>query len=63
MTSAVAFSGLTHPLHSITPAPHVKPAPIAATSTLCPGRRRPSSRLRQSVSGIDAADVLPSWAM
>ena len=50
-------------VHSITPAPHVKPAPIAPSRTFMPGLRRPSSRERLSVSGIDAADVLPSWAM
>src|SRR5262249_49630615 len=50
-------------VHSITPAPQVKPAPIAASRTLWPGRSRPSSRASDSVSGTEAADVLPSWEM
>ena len=55
VTSAVAFSGRAQTVHSITPAPQVKPAPIAPSRTLWPGRRRPSSRESESVSGTEAA--------
>src|SRR4029079_6983309 len=55
--------GAAHEIpHSTMPAPHVKPAPIAAISTFWPGRRRLSSRSRLSVSGIEAALVLAMCA-
>ena len=60
---AVAFSGRPQEApHSMTPAPQVKPAPMAAIRTFWPGRGRPSSRSSDSVSGIEAAEVLAMWA-
>ena len=47
---------------STIPAPHVKPAPTAPSSSRWPGRRRPSSRSSESVRGIEAADVFAMWA-
>ena len=61
MTSATAFSGrLMRTPHSRTPAPQVKPAPTAASSTRLAGAQ--AAVLAQQAaasSGIDAADVLP----
>src|SRR6202008_1946491 len=49
--------------HVITPAPYVKPAPKAASSTVEPERSMPRSCASASASGSVAADVLPKWSM
>ena len=38
-------------------APQVRPPPIAAKSTNCPGFRRPSAAASESASGTEAAEV------
>ena len=48
-----------HAPHWITPAPQVKPAPNAASTTFMPGSSMPRSRASASAIGRVADDVFP----
>src|ERR687895_187648 len=56
---SAAIGSAVHAPHWITPAPHVKPAPKAASTTFMPGASIPRSRASASAIGSVPDEVFP----